>query len=167
MPPETPVLKALLVEDAEDDAALALRALSRSYDVHARRSERAEELREALRAESWDVVLSDWNLPTLDAPQVSQIGREAVPDVPIIIVYGSVDEEAAVGAPKAGAADFVSKSRFARLVPAIQRELRDAARRRGDGIVRERLEVAERLASLGVVAASIVHEIKIPSPSRS
>ncbi len=135
-------LRVLLIEDNEDDASLLLYELRRGgYDATAARVDTAEALRTAFTAESWDLVTCNWVMPQLSAPAALQLLRELQCEAPIIIVSGEVGEEFAVGAMKAGAHDFISKHRLARLVPAVQRELHEAevrrAHRRAEAALRD------------------------------
>jgi PAS domain S-box-containing protein len=136
-------LRLLLVEDSEDDALLIVHELSRAgYDIASRRVDTAEALSAAL-GDGWDLITCDWKMPGFEAPAaLSRIARAGV-DVPIIIVSGEVGEEFAVTAMKAGAHDFISKERLARLAPAVERELREAARRRAGRQAEEALKAAE------------------------
>lgn len=118
-------LRAIVVEDREDDALLLVRELrAGGFDPDWRRVESAPELEAALREGEWDVLLSDFSLPAFDALAAMAIARRLAPGLPILIVSGAIDEEAAVTALKGGARDFVTKGRLARLVPAVERELR-------------------------------------------
>jgi PAS domain S-box-containing protein len=120
-------LRVLLVEDSEDDAALVLRELRRAgWDPRAQRVETAEAMTAALAERRWDLVLADYSMPHFSAPAALTLLRELGIDIPFIIVSGAVGEEAAVAAMKAGAHDYVMKGHLGRLVPAIQRELREA-----------------------------------------
>jgi len=126
-----PVLRLLLIEDSEDDAILLERELSRAgYATRLRRVWTADDLRTALSSEAWDVVVSDWLLPAMDGLVACRIVRAVDPDMPFLIVSGTIDEEVAVDALRGGADDFMSKNRLARLGPAIGRALRDRASRR-------------------------------------
>lgn len=128
---EKPLLRILLVEDTEDDALLLLREIQNSgYSVDCERVETAEAMKSALDEEAWDVIISDYSLPHFSAPQALAVMKESGYDLPFIIVSGTTTEENAVSALKAGAHDFVIKGRLARLVPAIQRELKEAMERR-------------------------------------
>jgi PAS domain S-box-containing protein len=124
-------LRLLIVEDEANDALLVLRELAReAYDVIHRRVDTAAALREALATEEWDLVISDFSLPTLDGMEVLRILGSSGLDLPCIIVSGTIGEDAAVNALKSGANDFIVKDRLARLVPAVARELREASERR-------------------------------------
>ncbi len=124
-------LRVLLVEDNEDDAALILRLLRRGgYEPDWRRVQTAEALDEALAEGHWEVVLSDYAMPQFDGLRALRLLREQSAFLPFIIISGSIGEETAVAAMRAGASDYLMKSNLTRLVPAIERELREASERR-------------------------------------
>jgi two-component system cell cycle sensor histidine kinase/response regulator CckA len=125
-------LRLLLVEDRHDDALLLLQELEHGgYAVSHRRVETVEALRSALASEdNWELVVSDYSLPTMTARDVLKVLNDVRPDLPCIVVSGTIGEEAAVEVLRAGARDFLAKGRLVRLLPAIQRELTDAVRRR-------------------------------------
>ena len=123
-------LRLLLLEDSEDDAELILRALRRSgYEPVHRRAESSEQMRAALEEDEWEIVVSDHDMPRFSALAALELLRKAQIDVPFIIVSGAIGEETAVEAMAAGAGDYVMKDNLRRLVPAIERELREAATR--------------------------------------
>jgi two-component system cell cycle sensor histidine kinase/response regulator CckA len=135
-------LSVLIVEDSEIDAELLIRELRRgSFDVTALRVQTASEMRHALALRQWDVILSDFTLPSFDAPGALAVVKDSGLDIPFIVMSGTVDEESAIDALRAGAHDFLSKGRLARLLPAIERELRELkvreARRRAEHELRE------------------------------
>jgi PAS domain S-box-containing protein len=124
-------LRLLVVEDSEDDAALLLRELARrGWDVDHERVETADAMREALARRPWDLIISDFSMPTFSAMAALAVLRETALDLPFIVASGTIGEESAVEALKAGAGDFLVKGKFSRLGPAIERELREAAARR-------------------------------------
>jgi diguanylate cyclase (GGDEF)-like protein/PAS domain S-box-containing protein len=151
-------LHVLIVEDSEDDALLLVRALRRGgLDPAWQRVENARELAAALDSAAWDCVLSDYTLPTLDAPTALSILKARGLDVPFLIVSRNVGEDVAVAAMKAGANDYIMKGNLARLVPAIEREMRDAhereTRRRAESALvesEERYALAARGANDGL-----------------
>ncbi len=123
-------LKLLLVEDSENDALLILSALRKGgYSPLHKRVETAPEMRAALE-ESWDVIISDYVMPQFDGLKALRLYHERHLDIPFILASGHIGEETAVAAMKAGAHDYVNKENLARLVPAIERELREAEIRR-------------------------------------
>jgi PAS domain S-box-containing protein len=134
----------LIVEDSDDDAMLIQRQFRRvGTEVTARRVDTAEGLRTALRDHAPDVVICDYNMPAFSAEEALALIREDGLDVPFILVSGEVGEETAAALMKAGAHDFVLKDRLARLVPAVERELREAADRRQRRATQTALQVSE------------------------
>lgn len=124
------VLRPLLVEDNEDDAALVLAALrSGGYDVHASRVEDEASLRQALQTQAWDLVISDYSLPSFDAKGTLRVLKETSHHIPVIVISGTVGEELAVATLKLGADDYLLKQSLTRLVPAVARTLEAAERR--------------------------------------
>ena len=124
-------LRILLVEDVEDDAKLLVLEIRRGgHEVVSRRVEDRASMTKALEDAEWDLVLSDFRMPGFDAMTALQVLLDRGLDLPFIIVSGNISEESAVAAMKAGAHDFVLKGNLGRLVPAIERELREARGRR-------------------------------------
>src|SRR5687767_7131027 len=106
-------LRILLVEDSEDDARLVLREIRRGgYEIETERVETAETMRTALARQSWDLIISDFSLPSFSAPNALEVLKKSELDLPFIIVSGTIDEESAVNALKAGAHDFIVKGNF-------------------------------------------------------
>ncbi|HTF90907.1 MAG TPA: response regulator [Planctomycetota bacterium] len=137
-------LKVLVVEDSEDDAVLLLRELEAGgYDVIHRRVQTRGDMREALESDQWDLVMSDFCMPQFSALDALEVLRENGADIPFIIASGTIGEDTAVEALKAGAHDFMAKNRLARLLPAVARELREASRRRKQRQVELALQRAE------------------------
>ena len=135
-------LRALIVEDSENDALLLARELQRGgYDLTYERVETLEGMKAALDKQKWDIVLSDYTMPLFRGTDALLILREKDPDMPFIYVSGTIGEDMAVAAMKAGANDYVLKGNLKRLVPAIRRELREAEGRRQ----RKRAEEERRL----------------------
>ena len=154
--PDGRPLKVLQVEDSESDAALIVRQLEMAgHTVRAQRVEDAEQMRRALARESWDVIIADHRLPQFDAPGALRVLRESCLDTPFIVVSGTIGEETAVAMLKSGAHDYLLKGNLARLVPAVERELREAwIRRERQQAVQALAEHQERLA-LAVSAANV------------
>ena len=124
-------LRVLMVEDSEDDMLLLLRELRRGgYDPAYERVESAKAMKAALTRQSWDIVLADFSMPHFSAPAALSLLQESGLDLPFIIVSGTVGEDVAVAAMKAGAHDYLIKGKLARLMPTIERELREAQVRR-------------------------------------
>ena len=121
------LLRVLLIEDSEDDTLLLLRELKRSgYELEFERVETASAMQSALSQKTWDLILSDYSMPEFSAPKALELLKASGLDLPFIIISGTIGEESAVAALKAGANDFLVKGKFSRLGPAIERELREA-----------------------------------------
>jgi signal transduction histidine kinase len=156
-------LNALIVEDNEQDAALLVRELRRGgYDLNFDRVETPDAMRAALDDRLWDIVLSDYSMPRFSAPAALALVHERNLDLPFIIISGTIGEETAVASLRAGAHDFIVKGSLARLLPAIAREMREAALRIERKRIQEQLLISERMASVGLLAASVAHEINNP-----
>ncbi|MGD8587790.1 MAG: EAL domain-containing protein [Chromatiales bacterium] len=124
-------LKVLIVEDSEDDALLLVRELRRGgYDPQSLRVDSATDMQKAFETKAWDLIIADHNMPSFDSREALRLAKHEDPDIPFILVSGSIGEEVAVDAMKAGAHDYVMKDNLKRLLPAIDRELREAANRR-------------------------------------
>ncbi|CAN2043758.1 hypothetical protein GMMP13_1120023 [Candidatus Magnetomoraceae bacterium gMMP-13] len=120
-------LRVLIVEDSEDDALLLVRHLKRTgYELDFQRVEMPEEMEEALDKKEWDIVIADYSMPYFSAPGALELLKKKKLDLPFIIVSGTIGEETAVTAMKSGAHDYIMKGNMARLIPAIDRELREA-----------------------------------------
>ncbi|HLO15000.1 MAG TPA: ATP-binding protein, partial [Anaerolineales bacterium] len=125
------LLRVLIVEDSVDDVQLIVREIQRGgYNVDFERVETQTAMEEALSRHAWDIILSDYSMPKFSAMAALAVLKTSGLDIPFIVVSGTIGEETAVTALKAGAHDFLIKEKLARLVPAIERELRDAETRR-------------------------------------
>ncbi len=120
-------IRVLIVEDSKSDEELLLLKLTRAgYQVQSERVESAEHLKTALTQKNWDVILSDYEMPSFNGLEAHRILRESGFDIPFIIVSGSIGEDIAVQAMLAGVNDYLMKDNLARLIPAIERELQSA-----------------------------------------
>jgi len=134
-------LRVLLVEDSEDDALLILRELRRGgYDPDSRRIASGPELQAALLEDSWDVVITDHNMPGFSSDAALATVKRCEVDIPVIIVSGSIGEDIAVTAMKNGAHDYIMKDNLTRLVPAIAREVRETRNRHAHRVAQETIE---------------------------
>lgn len=142
---ESRALKVLLVEDNVDDAFLLERHLRRhGFAPKVTRVETAEEMQAALQnGNTSEVVLADYNLPNFSGPAALQLLKKSGLDIPFIMMSGAVSEETAVDSMRAGAHDYVSKQNLTRLVPALERELKEASGRRNKLAAEEALRASE------------------------
>jgi len=124
-------LRVLIIEDSEDDTLLLLRELRKGgYGPVYERVETPEAMSSALENQQWDIVISDYVLPKFSGLAALEVLRKSGQDLPFIILSGHIGEDIAVGAMKAGAHDYIIKGNLKRLIPAIERELREAEVRR-------------------------------------
>jgi PAS domain S-box-containing protein/putative nucleotidyltransferase with HDIG domain len=124
-------LRVLVVEDSESDARLIACQLQRAgYDLEYERVETAQAMEKALAKPEWDLVIADYHLPRFSGPAALETLKAGALDIPFIVVSATIGEEKAVALMKAGAHDYVMKDNLARLAPAVERELREAAGRR-------------------------------------
>lgn len=126
----TKLLRVLNIEDSETDHELLRRHLAKNgFLLSIERVQTAATMEKALASENWDVILCDYSMPSFSAPEALGLMREMGADIPFIIISGTVGEEEAVKALKAGASDYLIKDNLARLIPAIEREIADAENR--------------------------------------
>ncbi len=140
----TKPLRVLIVEDSEPDTELLLRELRRGgYDPQHVRVETAEAMRAEMTSKEWHIIFCDFSMPRFNAFDALALLCQIGLDIPFIIVSGTIGEDRAVTAMKAGAHDYILKDNLKRLIPAVERELREA-RMRQDRRAKE--EEIERLA---------------------
>ena len=148
-------LRVLIAEDSENDARLLVRELERAgFDTAYERVDSRTAMQAALDRHTWDLVIGDYSMPEFSGPAALALLRAHDPDTPFIFVSGSMGEDVAVEAMKAGAQDFLTKGNLRRLIPAIERELREAEvrreRRRGQTALLERARLAELTSDVGI-----------------
>src|SRR6266436_2032162 len=137
-------LRILLVEDSLNDAELIQRELKRGgLDFQSRRVQTEADFRRELDEFQPHLVISDFSMPQFSGPRALAIARESRADIPFIFISGTIGENVAVDMMKAGANDYVMKNNLARLLPALQRELREAEVRRSRRIAEEALRESE------------------------
>jgi len=133
----------LVVEDCEDDCALLLLELTKAgRQSHHQRVESEAQMRDALERQQWDMILADYSLPGFSGLEALAMVRDRGLDVPFLFVSGTMGEDTAVAAMRAGAQDYIMKDALKRLAPAVERELRETRRRR----LQQRAEADKRKA---------------------
>ena len=137
-----PTLRVLLIDDSSDDAAAVVRALEHMYDVAWQRVSTADALSDAIDHARWDVAIADYTTAGFDGVEALEIVRQRDADLPFVFVSNVRGEDAAVAAMRTGAHDYILKANLQRLLPSIERQLREAAARR------ERRRVEQRVVHL-------------------
>ena len=161
-------LRLLIVEDSENDTLLVVRELEREgYDVAVERVETEEGLRAALGGSRWDLVVADYSMPRFSGTRAFRVIKELGLDLPFILVSGTVGEENAVEAMKLGVHDYIMKGNLKRLVPAVERELREVVvrqeRKRAQEALAKKVEqLARSNAELERFAHVASHDLKEP-----
>ncbi|RPI36987.1 MAG: response regulator [Nitrospiraceae bacterium] len=145
----TKSLNILIIEDSEDDAVLLLRELKKGgYEPLSERVETPDSMKAALEKGRWDIIISDYILPGFGGLAALDLLKQSGKDLPFIIVSGNIGEDIAVAAMKAGAHDYIIKGNLKRLVPAVERELRDAEVRRSRRRAEDNILQLNRLYSV-------------------
>jgi two-component system, cell cycle sensor histidine kinase and response regulator CckA len=153
-------LRVLQVEDSDDDAALVLRELRRGgFDPTFERVDTQVAFKDALRRSDWEVIISDYSLPHYNGLTALADMQQAGKDIPFILVSGTIGEETAVEAMRAGAHDYVLKDRLTRLAPAVLRVVRESKSREARSLAEDALRESEarfrRLAESGIIGITI------------
>lgn len=143
-------LRVLFVEDSEDDMRLLVRQLRQGgYAPTFEQAETADGLRAALHRGGWDIIISDYSMPRFSGLEALAVTLQLAPEVPFLLVSGTVGEEVAVESIKGGAADYLMKQNLIRFVPAVSRALREAAERRA--MRRAEAVLREQRSLLGMI----------------
>ena len=135
------VLNVLIVEDIEDDALLVVRELHRGdFSVEWERVQTSETIHQALNKRTWDVIISDYHLPEITAPEVFEILQQRQLNLPFIVISGKINESLSIELMRQGASDYLQKDHLKRLPEAVRRSIKDAK------ILEERQQQALELA---------------------
>jgi len=152
-------LQVLIVEDSEDDTALLVRELRRGgYDVAFERVDSPQALDIAISRKEWDVVICDYSMPHFSGTDALRRLRAQGSEVPFIFLSGTIGEETAVAALKQGAQDYLMKNNLKRLIPAVQRELREKELRRERKKLEQEVLGLQKFESIGRLAGGIAHD---------
>jgi two-component system, cell cycle sensor histidine kinase and response regulator CckA len=153
------LIRVLMVEDSEDDAALITRELRRGgYELESMRVDCEQAMLAALNQSKWDLVISDFSMPHFTGTDALKLLRASGSDVPLIFVSGTIGEDTAVAALKNGAQDYIMKGNLKRLLPAIQRELLEIAERQKRRQLELEVQRLQRFEGIGRLAGGIAHD---------
>lgn len=146
------VIRLLILEDVPEDAELEQRILTRAgiaFEAF-RVGDRAAFLR-ALETFKPDLIIADYNLPDIDGLTAIRLVRERDPELPILLVTGALDDEAAAEIVKAGAYDYLRKDRMSRLPLAVEHALANAETTKAR-------QAAARMEAIGELTAGVAHD---------
>ncbi len=137
-------LRVLIVEDSKIEAKLTVALLRKNgFDVESERVETEGEMKRQLDESPWDIIISDYQMPLFDGEKALKLFLGYDLEIPFILVSGKIGEEAAVDLMKLGASDYIMKGNSARLIPAIESHLKEAAIRRETRALEKRLQESE------------------------
>lgn len=137
-------LRVLIVEDSKIEAKFTANLLKKNgYEVISERVETRDDMKLQLDQSEWDIVISDYQMPEFDGMKALQLFQAYDLDIPFILVSGKIGEETAVDLMKMGAHDYIMKGNTARLIPAIESQLKDAAIRREKSHLESKLRESE------------------------
>jgi two-component system, cell cycle sensor histidine kinase and response regulator CckA len=151
-------IRLLVIEDSEDDSALLNLLLRQGgYTLEFERVDTPQALKQALQSK-WDIIICDHSMPHLSGSDALKIVRAQDTELPFIFVSGTIGEDVAVDAMRTGAQDYVMKTDLKRLVPAVQRALRDAQERTERKMLDRRVQQLEKFEAIGRLVGGIAHD---------
>ena len=143
----------LFIDDSEDDVDLLTELISSAgIELNSVRVDTPSALEASLAFQKWDIVISDYSMPAFSGLEALKIVMNLDQDIPFILLSGIVDEEVAIAAMRDGASDYIMKSRLKRLVPAIQREIRES------GVRKTRRRMLKELDDAKLIQSSFLPE---------
>ncbi|MGB9716443.1 MAG: response regulator [Thermodesulfovibrionales bacterium] len=148
-------LRILILEDVPADAELVENELRRAgIEFTSKVVKKREDFLKELNDFEPHIILSDYNVPSFDGPHALEIVKEKCPEIPFIFVSGAIGEELAIETLKMGATDYVLKDKLQRLVPSVNRALREveerSARRQAEEELKKRFKELEEFYEIAV-----------------
>src|SRR6266702_2098443 len=151
-------LRVLFIEDSPDDAELQARLLRQAdYAIEYSRVDQPDALKQLLE-QSWDLIISDYSMPHFRGTDALRLIRQLGLETPFIFVSGTIGEETAVDALKMGAQDYLMKANLNRLIPAVQRELRETEERKQRRHLEQQVHQLRRFEAVGRFAGGVAHD---------
>ncbi len=155
----TEKLKVLIIEDSEDDAIIVSRELKKGgYSIEFTRVDTERGLLEACSLQDWDLIVSDFSMPQFSGSDALKVVRARNLDVPFIFVSGTMGEEVAVEAMRHGAQDYLMKNNLKRLVPVVQRELKEYASNQERRRLEKHVQQLQKFEAIGRLSGGIAHD---------
>jgi diguanylate cyclase (GGDEF)-like protein/PAS domain S-box-containing protein len=159
-------IRVLIVEDSEEDTALLLRELQKGgYDPIHERVETKEAMHAAFSNQNWDMIFSDYTMPHWSGTEALTLVRASGSDVPFLFVSGTIGEDRAIAALKAGANDYIIKGNLKRLIPAVDRELRDVEARHERRKAEKTLEAIVKSSPPAIIVIDPVGIVQMWNPA--
>jgi DNA-binding NtrC family response regulator len=154
-------LKILIVEDNQSDTDLLQRELKKNgWNFISEVVQTRESYENALESFSPDIILSDYSLPAFDGVTAFNIKQKKSPEIPFIIVSGTIGEEKSIELIKSGITDYALKEKIFSLPPKISRALKDAKEKREKKIIDEALRTQhEKLLKIAFLQS---HQVRVP-----
>jgi len=155
-------LKVLIVEDCEDDMILLLRELTKGgFEPEYQVVDNAKDMAAALEKD-WEIIISDYSMPTFNGVEALHLMKSSGIDLPFIIISGTIGEDTAVAAMRKGAHDYMMKGKLGRLIPAIERELREASiRKERNAALEELKQLSARNENILATVPDIIMETNV------
>lgn len=140
---EKRLLHLLIIDDSPDDAELATDVLRRAgYMIKSQRVQDLAGARSALTPNTWDVIVTEVDVPQITVPALLELLKRQTLDIPVVVMTGALSDEEMTSFMRAGVQDVIFKNHPGRLAPVVERELKTLAARR------DQLKASEALRAL-------------------
>ncbi len=154
-------MRILIVEDNSNDIDLLHRELAKAeFHYKTEVVQTRASFENALRTCQPDIILSDFSLPAFSGPAALKMAKEMCPDIPFIVVSGTIGEENAVELIKSGIIDYVLKDKLFSLIPKINRAVKEADEIKAKRVMNEKLKVQYK--KLWEIAYMQSHQVRVP-----